>query len=286
MLNRGSKGDDVRKIQSALIELGYDLPRWGVDGDLGTETVDAMARFLRDHDKNVDDDADVISDGELELLFSMRGREQQALVGPALPTGRFHDVRTIASQENVGERRGWGHIDGIVLHQTACNLGEKPTRWATVGAHFGVTRAGQVVWMHDFERVVWHANLFNKWTVGIEMDGTYEGIEGRSNTFWHPPDEPHREPQIPTDALVSAAQATVHWICAEVARHGGKITKLLAHRQASNQRQSDPGSALWKRVAMPLHAELGLTDGGRDYTVGTGARIPEDWNSDYAGNRY
>ena len=288
MLKRGARGDEVRELQRALIELGYELPRWGVDGDLGAETLDALARFLRDHGAELEDDANVVSDEELALLYRIRDAAWDAPLGPRLESGRFHDLRSIAVQTSIGGHRAWKAITGVVLHQTASVFGELPRRWAGVGAHFGVTRSGQVIWLHDFEKIVWHANRFNGFTVGIEMDGTYAGIEGDDRTFWRPAEDPHRRAQTPTDALVGAAQATVRWICEEVARRGGRVERLLAHRQASNARQSDPGSALWKRVARPLHADasLGLTDGGPGYVVGTGLPIPEAWDETRKGVRY
>lgn len=286
MLKRGDRGDEVRKLQEMLLGLGYELARWGADGQLGNETIDAFARFLRDHSTEVDDDADVVSDAELALVQKVSAATRDAPLGPKLASGRFHDLRTIASQDKIGGRRPWKQITGITLHQTACVLGEKPRRWATVGAHLGVTRAGQGIWMHDFEQIVWHANGFNARTVGIEMDGTYAGIEGDIRTWWKDPDAPDSRPQTPTIELIEAAKATVRWICDEVARHGGRVEQLLAHRQASCQRQDDPGSALWQQVAMPLHAELGLNDGGPGYTMGSGLPIPERWDPKRVGVKY
>jgi N-acetyl-anhydromuramyl-L-alanine amidase AmpD len=285
-MKRGDKGTEVRKLQQALIDLGYDLPRWGADGDLGTETIDTLARFLRDHGVSVDDDADVVSDAELALVDRVLAATRDAPMGPQLASGRFHDLRSIAAQAQIGGRRPWQQVTGITLHQTACVLGERPQRWGTVVAHMGVTRAGQVLWIHDFEKIVWHGNGFNDTTIGIEMDGTYAGIEGDLRTFWRPADEPARQPQTPTLELIEAAKATVRWICKEVALHGGRITKLVAHRQSSKDRESDPGSALWQRVAMPLHTELGLDDGGPGFKLGTGLLIPEAWNSSRTGVKY
>jgi N-acetyl-anhydromuramyl-L-alanine amidase AmpD len=286
MLKRGDHGVEVRKLQQALIELGYELPRWGADGDLGAETIDALARFLRDHSTETDDDADVVSDAELALVDKVLTAAANAPLGPQLASGRFHDLRSTATQNSLGGRRPWNQVTGVTLHQTACVLGERPQRWATVVAHLGITRAGQVIWMHDFEKVVWHGNGLNASTIGIEMEGTYAGIEGDDRTFWRPHDEPDRKSQTPTLELVEAAKATVRWICGEVARHGGRIAHVFAHRQASNQRDSDPGSALWQRVAMPLHAELTLDDGGPGYTVGNGLPIPEKWDARRVGVKY
>jgi N-acetyl-anhydromuramyl-L-alanine amidase AmpD len=286
MLKRGDQGIAVRNLQQALIELGYDLPRWGADADLGTETVDALARFLRDHGTEVDEDAAVVTDAELALVQKVLAATKDAPMGPQLVGGRFHDLRSVASQNNLGGRRQWSQITGVTIHQTACVLGERPQRWATVGAHLGVTRAGQVIWMHDFEKIVWHGNGFNAYTVGIEMDGTYAGVEGDERTFWRPANEPDRKPQTPTIELVEASKATIRWVCQEVARRGGRVELLVAHRQASNERQSDPGSALWQQVAMPLHKELGLHDGGPGHKIGNGYAICEQWDPSRVGVKY
>lgn len=285
-LKRGDNGPEVKRLQTALLELGYDLPRWGADGDLGAETVEAFSRFLAAHSAGGDEDANTISDPELALVYSVLANVQSAPLGPKLPSGRFHDLRASAAQTTVGGKRSWKQITGIVLHQTAAVMGEKPARYNTLGAHLGATRAGQVVWVHDFDKVIWHANGFNGFTVGLECDGTYEGVEGDSRTFWRPKEEPNRQPQSPTPELVEAAKATIRWVCQEVARHGGKISLLVAHRQSSGDRESDPGSALWQKVAMPLHKELGLTDGGPSYKTGTGLLIPERWDSSRVGIKY
>ena len=39
-------------------------------------------------------------------------------------------------------------------------------------------------------------------------------------------------------------------------------------------------------VAMPLHKELGLDDGGPTYKVGTGSPIPEKWDPSRVGVKY
>lgn len=86
--------------------------------------------------------------------------------------------------------------------------------------------------------------------------------------------------------MIEAAKATIRWAHADVARHGGKITHLFAHRQSSGTRQSDPGSALWQAIALPLLRELRLSDGGHGYRVGSGRPIPEAWDARYVGVRY
>ncbi len=286
VLKKRDTGEAVEKLQRALLALGYPLPRWGADGDLGVETLGAFWLFLRDHGNEADTEPELITDREQELLYTVHAQLPE-VIGPALadPT-KFHDIRDSAKQTWVRGKRPWNRVTGITLHQTACVMGERPQRWGTLGAHIGITREGRVIWVHDFDKLCVHANNFNARTVGIEMDGTYEGVEGNERTFWRPKDEPNRRPQVPTAELIEAAKATVRWIRDEVARHGGRIELLVAHRQASVDRQSDPGSALWQRVALPLHEELGLSDGGAGYTVGDGLPIPEAWDPRRVGVKY
>lgn len=285
-MKSGAKGEDVRALQEALIALGYELPRWGADGSLGSESIDALAAFLRDHGVEVEDDASEVTKAQLALVKKVLVAQRGAAAGPTLLAGKFHDLRSIASQDRLGGRRAWSKITGVTLHQTAVVLGERPERWKTLGAHLGVTREGQVVWLHDFAKIVWHANGLNAMTVGIELDGMYEGVQGDLKSFWNPDNDPKRVPQRATNDLVEAAKATVRWVCSEVERHGGKVNHLYAHRQASKQRQSDPGSELWHLVGMALHKELTLTDGGAGFTLGDGLRIPEAWDPSRKGVKY
>ncbi len=48
ILKRGMKGEDVRRLQRRLMELGYRLPRYGADGEYGGETAAAVRAFQAD----------------------------------------------------------------------------------------------------------------------------------------------------------------------------------------------------------------------------------------------
>ena len=47
VLKNGSEGEDVKQMQSTLIRLGYDLGKWGADGDFGDCTEQAVEAFQR-----------------------------------------------------------------------------------------------------------------------------------------------------------------------------------------------------------------------------------------------
>lgn len=53
-LKNGSKGDWVAILQNKLIARGYALPKYGADGDFGTETQNAVKQFQRDNGLKVD----------------------------------------------------------------------------------------------------------------------------------------------------------------------------------------------------------------------------------------
>lgn len=53
-LKRGMVGEDVRKLQARLMELGYSLPKYGADGEYGKETVEAVKAFQTDRNLTVD----------------------------------------------------------------------------------------------------------------------------------------------------------------------------------------------------------------------------------------
>ena len=54
ILKRGARGSAVTAVQKALKELGYSLPRYGADGDYGSETESAVRAFQRDAGITVD----------------------------------------------------------------------------------------------------------------------------------------------------------------------------------------------------------------------------------------
>lgn len=197
------------------------------------------------------------------------------------------DRRLTAVASHDHGARSWKAVTGICLHQTACLLGERPARWDTVGAHLGVMRSGRVVLLHDFHRIVWHGNHWNSGTVGIEIDGLYEGVLGDPKTIWDDPTtKVHEVGMRATYEAIEATKQTIRWICGVVAKNGGDVRALVAHRQSSKDRQDDPGSELWQAIALPLHTELGLHDGGVGFKLGNGFAIPESWDPRCVGVKY
>ncbi len=291
-MRRGDKGPMVLALQKKLIALNYDCGPRGADGDLGKGTIGAVHDFEQDYLGPVMLD-DLIPDTTLAAI----DRAYQSKKGAPRPPG-FLDLTARHNGQHKRGVRPWNQIDAICLHQTAGDLGEKPERWSwwptrdadgdlvhsTLKAHLGVTRGGQVFLVHDLNALVYHGNSFNNRSVGIELSGTYEGVAGRPTTWWQPTGV--RSPQTPTPELLVAAKVAIEWVVAEVAARGGKIKYLFAHRQSSAERESDPGDAIWKGVALPMLQKLGLSDGGPRYKVGSGEAIPMDWDPSKVGIPY
>lgn len=54
ILKNGMEGEDVRELQSYLIQLDYDCGKWGADGDFGDATEMAVEKFQKNNKLDVD----------------------------------------------------------------------------------------------------------------------------------------------------------------------------------------------------------------------------------------
>lgn len=269
-LKYGAKGKSVEKLQRALLSLGYDLPRWGADGDLGTETWNAVRRYAEAHGITLVDGVpgEVIPGSLVQEILTAA----ESFDPPTAPS-QFFDV---TDRHEGAQRRGvrpWSRVTGIVLHQTAILISSNVERWFGIAAHIGIPRDGKIILMNPLNQLIWHANAFNRSTVGIEISGNFEGIDKKPSTLWEPGGGPHRA----NEAQIQAARDAITWICEAVSEQGGKIRNLYAHRQASMDRRADPGSRVWKEVGLWGQQTLGLSDGGPGYVNG-GRPIPRDWD--------
>ena len=66
-LKRGMRGEDVRRLQARLMELGYKLPKYGADGEYGKETVEAVKAFQ--HDRGLEADG-IAGEATLAALYA------------------------------------------------------------------------------------------------------------------------------------------------------------------------------------------------------------------------
>ena len=83
-LNNGDKGESVRKVQQALIELGYDLGPRGSDAVYGQRTSNAVKAFKRDERLGFEQVGDV-GPGTMTRLNSIFGAPIEPSVPPEEP---------------------------------------------------------------------------------------------------------------------------------------------------------------------------------------------------------
>lgn len=112
VLRIGSKGEEVRELQENLIKLGYDLGKWGADGDFGNATYEAVKKLQKDH--GLEDDG-VVGKNTYALLDRLLNQSQtsQPQDNP-YPTIRLGDkgelVRLLQEKLN---RKGYNlKVDG------------------------------------------------------------------------------------------------------------------------------------------------------------------------------
>lgn len=287
MLRWGVKSDDTAALQCALMCLGYDLPKYENDGFLGRELEAAVEAFCTDHGLDEAEGVWVASeeDGPLEMDLS----------GPFASTvcQMANDVVGVMQHYSIADERGaspsrshghrtWPDVDTIVLHQTGVWMTDTAKRFRRLRAHIGVLRDGEfgptgergpcIVLVHELDAYLWHANGLNAQSVGIEINGKYDGVHGGER-----PDPPEHQ-------IVTARQSVL-FVCDMVAAHGGQVRNILPHRVSNMTRRSDPGEAIWKGVGRWAQDELGLSDGGPGFVAG-GRPIPEQWDPRYLKEEY
>ena len=81
ILKNGMEGDDVKELQRMLIQLGYDLGKWGADGDFGDATEMAVRKFQKERDCDVDGQVGPETLGALNAVFNAQGDPGEVIPG-------------------------------------------------------------------------------------------------------------------------------------------------------------------------------------------------------------
>lgn len=69
-LRIGKRGEPVRKLQNALLQLGFELPEFGADGIFKNETDRAVRKFQRDFELSADGVVGPITIGKMDELLT------------------------------------------------------------------------------------------------------------------------------------------------------------------------------------------------------------------------
>lgn len=269
----------ILQLQKDLIMLGYNP---GVpDGIWGSNTRGAL------HEASLDltgtDFTGTVPQSLKDVVHEGAAQKRALRVGPALPPNYF-DLSERSSSGWKKKDRAWSVITGVTLHQTGCPYPSNPERWLGLRAHYGVTYEGYIYRVRKETDFGWHAQGQSHNNVGIEIAGFFCGIEGDLGTRPGGPKE--WAVQSVTDAQIAAVKELIRYLARLMEYNGTRLSYLHAHRQATDDRTPDPGSKVWQTIALPMIAELGLSDGGMGYVTGKGQPIPEAWNPAYKGIKY
>lgn len=176
-------------------------------------------------------------------------------------------------------------ITGIMLHRTSCLIGNKVQQHAETNAHVAVTMDGNIYLIHPWTLGIFHGHGLSEASIGIEFDGNPEGFPGylwvnqkyKKNGKVMDKYKEQVGPHVITPAQVKASKVLLKIILREVEKGGGKITNILAHRQSTEDRESDPGWECWQKIAMPWQQTIQAAP-----TIGlkinTGKPIPKAWD--------
>jgi len=269
MLKSGDSGKRVKALQETVLCVDANaLPKYGADGDLGGETLRAVARLLPGPGV---DKTGVIDHNTQQSLLNLVSGGVSTIAG-------WVDNRPIANAAQRKHLRAPNAEYDIVWHQADVEMGEKPTRYKDSSAHFFVTSGGLIIQLHDIEWLTHHAHALNEDTIGIEIEGMFAGVEGDlSNASWP---QYHkvlgRKPQSLTPQQIKAARDLALWIEAHVAARGGRLRDYYAHRQGSDMRDRDPGQLIWRNIVLPSAADTGCGL-PMDRVFGRGRTIPMVW---------
>lgn len=80
MVAKGASGEGVKALQTALMDLGYSLPKFGADGGFGNESISALKQFQHDQKLSVTGKVDAATLGALDKAAPAPG--SRAVVFP------------------------------------------------------------------------------------------------------------------------------------------------------------------------------------------------------------
>ena len=158
-------------------------------------------------------------------------------------------------------------VDAIVLHQMAFSRGNDLRRYRNVTAHFVIVPDGQIAQLHPVRARLPSSHGFNARCVSVEFAGNLRSADGR----WWKPERFGRNTLTP-------AQSEAGRQLLRALRSAG-IRYVFGHRQSSASRANDPGPEIWSTVAQWAIDELGMSDGGPTYAIGSGQPIPDVWRT-------
>ena len=138
ILRNGMEGKDVRELQSQLIQLGYSCGSYGVDGEFGDATEQAVTQFQCDHGCEVDGEVGPETIAALEAALgndAQTGAKVKIIGGQCYvrtgPTTSFAKLG-VAKEGTVWPYAGQKSMDGWLMIQHDAGTGWVSGKYAQI----------------------------------------------------------------------------------------------------------------------------------------------------------
>ena len=166
----------------------------------------------------------------------------------------------------------------FVLHQMAFKRKSRqtgnysdPGSYLKTGAHFCIMFDGRIIQLHQFSRMIWHAQCISPRSVAVEFEGNFPDIKGR---WWVDKSSKVQNKDVPTRSQYDSGRFLASYLKIVLG-----TTHILAHRQSAASRANDPGPDIWFNVGQWAMDNLKLTDGGAAFKCGSGNPVLPQWRT-------
>jgi hypothetical protein len=211
---------------------------------------------------------------EFETSFELEGEVPLTLGMAGDP--RIIDLTAKANKSRRLRIRPPEKVYALVLHQMACcyKVKDPLTRFLNMAPHFAILPDGRILQLHPLQAYTPASNGFNAGSVAVEFAGNFPNTKGK---WWIDKDIKTEAGRKANQNQVTPQQIESGRYLVQYLKRTMGLKTILAHRQSSGTRENDPGPDIWYNVGQWAIDNLGLSDGGPGFKVGTGNPIPDAW---------
>ncbi|HEU4479081.1 MAG TPA: peptidoglycan recognition family protein, partial [Pyrinomonadaceae bacterium] len=211
---------------------------------------------------------------ELETSFEFEGEVPLTLGVEG--DSRIIDLTAKADKSQRLRIRPPEKVWALVLHQMACCFKVKDplTRFLKMAPHFAILPDGRILQIHPLQAYTPASNGFNAGSVAVEFAGNFPNTKGK---WWISKELNTAAKRKANQNQVTPQQIESGRYLVQYLKRTIGLKTILAHRQSSGTRENDPGPDIWYNVGQWAVDNLGLSDGGAGFKVGTGNPLPDLW---------
>lgn len=264
--------------------LGLTLPD---NNTLDAPTVKALAEFQSKNNLTATQKLDAVTERallEAEALVRAKGSNLESATQSVITAAKSKiedwTRKAVNNKPNhiLNSYRDPRKIFAFVLHHMAFKRwnpktkgNSNPESYLSTGAHFCIMMDGRIIQLHAMSRMIWHGNCASGGSVAVEFEGNFPNIKGK---WWINKESKVHDKDMPTQAQYDSGRFLTSYLKTVL-----PLTRIMAHRQSSKDRENDPGPDIWFNVGQWAIEKLGLSDGGDKAKCGDGNPILPAWRT-------